>query len=113
MAALVMFYLLLSVVAAIGIAAAASSKGFEKGTWFLYALFFWPVAAAHVIAQPANQEILQQRQISSGRYRECPHCVSVIPKKAEVCRHCGRTSEAAPVSPASPPGRSTTRRPPP
>ncbi len=42
--------------------------------WFIFGILFGPFAVA--VALTAG--------------RRCPHCESIIPKRATVCRHCSR-----------------------
>ena len=48
----------------------------------------------YVIAMPGDPVKLKRRRLRSAKAtdKECPHCLSLIPKQATICHHCGRNS---------------------
>ncbi|NVN56985.1 hypothetical protein FLM52_14665 [bacterium Scap17] len=56
----------------------------------------------YVIAMPADPVKLKRRRLRSAKAtdKECPHCLSLIPKQATICHHCGRNSALTASQPA-------------
>ena len=48
----------------------------------------------YVIAMPGDPIKLKRRRLRGAKAtdKECPHCLSLIPKQASICHHCGRNS---------------------
>lgn len=56
----------------------------------------------YVIAMPADPVKLKRRRMRSAKAtdKECPHCLSLIPKQATICHHCGRNTALTASKPA-------------
>lgn len=56
----------------------------------------------YVIAMPGDPVKLKRRRLRSAKAtdKECPHCLSLIPKRATICHHCGRNSALTASQPA-------------
>ncbi|AOM00843.1 hypothetical protein Q4589_00220 [Cobetia marina] len=67
----------------------------------------------YVIAMPADPVKLKRRRLRSAKAtdKECPHCLSLIPKQASICHHCGRNSALTTSKPID--GAKSTTPPPP
>ena len=67
----------------------------------------------YVIAMPGDPVKLKRRRLRSAKAtdKECPHCLSLIPKQASICHHCGRNSALTASKPTDG-AKSTTPSPP-
>jgi hypothetical protein len=76
-------------------AAIAHSKGHNFFVWWLYGAAIWIVAIVHAVLLKQDQRELEERAVSQGDSRKCPHCAEIIKAEAKVCRFCGRDVEPA------------------
>ncbi|MDH2293184.1 hypothetical protein [Cobetia sp. 1AS1] len=55
----------------------------------------------YVIAMPGDPVKLKRRRLRGAKStdKECPHCLSLIPKQATICHHCGRNSSLSASKP--------------
>lgn len=77
----------------------AKNKGRNFALWWLYGSLLFIFALIHSLVMKSNQEVLEQEALRSGRMRECPHCVELIKREANVCRYCGRDVPPLPPTP--------------
>lgn len=74
-------------------AAIAHSKGHNFFAWWFYGSALWIIALVHSILLRRNARELEDRAITQGDQRKCPHCAEIIKSEAKVCRFCGRDVE--------------------
>ncbi len=95
----------------IGTPIIASNKHRSVGGWLIAALLFGVFAFFTVMLLPTlpNYEAIDAERADS---RECPHCLSLIPQRATVCRYCQRdVAPIATVAPIAVNPRTAPRRP--
>lgn len=71
-------------------AAIAQSKGRSFVLWWIYGAALFIVALPHALLISTDNRAIEQRAISGGDSRKCPHCAELIKVEANVCRYCGR-----------------------
>lgn len=83
-------------------ASLAKWRGEQPGFYFLFGLFFGPLAIAMVIGQDPNHVELERRRraveqalILKRIMKACPSCAEVVRVEAHVCRFCGRDIPAS------------------
>jgi len=83
------FIALLWFVSWIGTPIVAPNKHRSAGWWFVLGVLFGIFAFVTILLLPS---LLDQTAIDAeeAATRECPHCLSRIPKMARVCRYCQR-----------------------
>lgn len=69
--------------------AADNSKGYSGAGGFWLCLFFGPLGVLIVLLWPAKRQD-KTRETEDGDQKTCPHCRSLIPEAASVCRYCQR-----------------------
>lgn len=77
------------VLAAVLVAKLAERKGKVYLPWFVYGLFFWPIALIQLLVLESEAGTARDRGV-----RHCPSCTMEISRKAVRCRYC--TSEVVP-----------------
>jgi len=87
-----------SLLAAFIVAHAANIRGRSGIGWFFYALLFWPLALINLLIIPPRQDVVDRYLIEAGERRRCPHCLELVKPAATVCRYCGSTLAAPPIS---------------
>lgn len=82
--------------------ALAKMRGEQPGFYFLFGLFFGPLAVAMVIGQEPNHVELERRRraveqslILKRVMKACPSCAEVVRVEAKACRFCGRDIPAS------------------
>lgn len=85
----VLFWIFLGTV---GSGIIASNKNRSVGWWVCLGAFFGLFAFVTVLLLPP---IVTQDWVTS---RSCPHCLSIIPRHASVCRYCQRDVSALPTT---------------
>lgn len=85
-------------------AAIAWYKGRSFWLFWLYGTLVFVVALPHAILAHRNERKLEERLLSRGEHRRCPHCAEIIKKDAMVCRFCGNEAKEVLtlVKPATP-----------
>jgi hypothetical protein len=71
-------------------AAIAHGKGESFLLWWIFGSLLFIVALPLAIITKPNEPALATQQ----GLRKCPYCAEMIKREANVCRHCGRESEA-------------------
>jgi hypothetical protein len=88
-------------ICAIAGGAIASSKGLSGCMGMALGFLLGPIGLLIVVCLPASPLVVAQaQQIEAGPSKLCPHCRSIIPAAASVCRFCQRESPAA-LTPAT------------
>jgi hypothetical protein len=82
------FWLFVSVLAAIATGVVAYRRGL--GVWWtvFLCMFCWPAGLVLVLVLPANKKKLEQRALKSGASKQCPYCAEIIRSEARICPHC-------------------------
>lgn len=83
---IVIIWTLLSVVAGV----VAENKGRSGVGFFFLSMVLSPLIGiiGAAVARP-DQDTIERRQLSSGRYRRCPQCAELVRAEAQRCRFCG------------------------
>lgn len=86
----------------------ASARGLKNGClWFIVGFLLGPIGVIITAVVPSSKPVpvivQSQVEMESGAQRVCPHCRSMIPIAAEVCRYCQRESDLANAELAPPP----------
>jgi hypothetical protein len=69
----------------------ASNKGRSAAGWFFGSILISPLLGGIIVAcLPTLTGKLEQRAMSSGEMRKCPHCAELVKAEAKICRHCQR-----------------------
>jgi len=71
-------------------AAIASGKGGSFGLWWLYGALLFIVALPHSLIMKPDQQAIDNKAISSGDSKKCPHCAELIKSEAKICRYCSK-----------------------
>lgn len=78
--------------------------GHKRGQSVIFCLiisvFLSPLIAFIAIAlTKPKTEVVEARELKSGKMKRCPHCAELVRKEARVCKHCQQSF--APKSPAA------------
>lgn len=78
-----------------GVYALCQAKKRSPGNWLTATFFFGPIPLLALAFMPGRQHRI-------GESRQCPHCISEIPKAASVCRYCQRDLTSGSVTISAP-----------
>ena len=79
---------IISIISGIVASIVMNSKGRSGAAGFFLGFFFSIIGLFIAFVLPKQEEKINQKQIASGKMRECPACKSVVPIDATKCRFC-------------------------
>lgn len=82
--------LVLVIIIALIPATIASLKGRSFIGWWIYGFLLFIVALPHALIIKPDQSAIDERRLSAGDLRKCPHCAELVKSEAKVCRYCQR-----------------------
>lgn len=84
-----MLYIILWLLCGLVAGAIYHNKGRPYVTAFLVGLIFGPIGIVLAAITPADAAGQERRALAAGQ-QKCPHCASLVPAEATVCRYCQR-----------------------
>lgn len=75
------------------VAAIANTRGHCGCGWFTMGLLFAMFVLIVAVAIPKNEDVLTERNITSGARKKCPAWGELIRVAASRCRYCGLRSQ--------------------
>jgi hypothetical protein len=66
----------------------ANARG-QSGAWYaVIGLVFGPLGVAFALVSQIRADVLEAREMASGRMQRCPYCAELARQAAVRCRHC-------------------------
>lgn len=66
----------------------ASNKGRDGVGWFIIGVLLGPLGFLISLVVSKNDEVVEQKSISTGTTKKCPFCAELVKKEALICKHC-------------------------